>query len=63
MPGHHRPAGADPGREDDRELIGGPSFAENALRRELKRLQRAENKGKRFPKRESELRGGRPIGS
>lgn len=39
------------------------SFAENALRRELERLQKAENKGKAFPKRESELRGGRPIGS
>lgn len=39
------------------------SFAETALRRELERLQKAENKGKPFPKRESELRGGRPIGS
>ena len=39
------------------------SFAEKALRRELERLQKAENKGKVFPKRESELRGGRPIGS
>lgn len=39
------------------------SFAENALRRELERLQKGENKGKAFPKRESELRGGRPIGS
>ncbi len=39
------------------------SFAENALRRELERLQKAENKGKAFPKREGELRGGRPIGS
>ena len=39
------------------------SFAENALRLELERLQKAENKGKAFPKRESELRGGRPIGS
>ena len=39
------------------------SFAENALRRELERVQKAENKGRPFPKRESELRGGRPIGS
>lgn len=39
------------------------SFAENALRREIERLQKTENKGKVFPKRESELRGGRPIGS
>lgn len=39
------------------------SFAENALRRELERVQKVENKGKPFPKRESELRGGRPIGS
>ena len=39
------------------------SFAENALRRELERLKKAENNGKAFPKRESELRGGRPIGS
>jgi hypothetical protein len=39
------------------------SFADAALRLELERLQKAENKGKPFPKRESELRGGRPIGS
>lgn len=39
------------------------SFAESALRRELERLQKAENKGKPFPKREGKLRGGRPIGS
>lgn len=39
------------------------AFAENALRRELERLQKAENKGRAFPKRDSELRGGRPIGS
>jgi hypothetical protein len=38
-------------------------FAEDALRRELERLQKAESKGKPFPKRESDLRGGRPIGS
>lgn len=39
------------------------SFAETALRRELERLTKAENKGRPFPKRESELKGGRPIGS
>ncbi len=39
------------------------SFAEDALRHELEKLQKAEHKGKPFPKRESELRGGRPIGS
>jgi len=38
-------------------------FAEDALRRELERLQKAENRGRPFPKRESDLRGGRPIGS
>lgn len=39
------------------------AFAEAALRHELERLQKAENKGKPFPKREWDLRGGRPIGS
>ena len=39
------------------------SFAEAALRQELVRLQKAKNKGRPFPKRETELRGGRPIGS
>lgn len=38
-------------------------FAENGLRREVERLKRGRNRGKDFPKRESELRGGRPIGS
>jgi hypothetical protein len=38
-------------------------FAEGALRRELERFQKSENKGKPFPKRQSELQAGRPIGS
>lgn len=39
------------------------AFAENALRRELERLRREHNSGERFPRREGDLRGGRPIGS
>lgn len=37
------------------------SFAEDALRHELERLKKAANKGKPFPKRAGELKGGRPI--
>jgi hypothetical protein len=37
--------------------------AEGALRRELERLKEQYNDGEDFPPRESELRGGRPIGS
>ena len=37
------------------------AFAENALRDELERMQKQQNKGKPFPKRAGELRGGRPI--
>lgn len=39
------------------------SLAERALRVELERLQRERNKGRPFPPRSGELRGGRPIGS
>lgn len=39
------------------------SFAEQALRAEIERLKREHNKGRSFPKRDGELRGGRPIGS
>ena len=39
------------------------AFAERALRVEIERLKREHNKGRTFPKRDSELRGGRPIGS
>lgn len=39
------------------------SFAEQALQAEIERLKREHNKGRPFPKREGELRGGRPIGS
>jgi len=39
------------------------AFAENALRRELERLKKAENNGKPFPRLGEKLRGGRPIGS
>ena len=38
-------------------------FAEIALREKLEAIKKAENKGKAFPKRAGELRGGRPIGS
>lgn len=38
-------------------------LAENALRSELDRLRRKHTKGKPFPERTEELRGGRPIGS
>lgn len=36
-------------------------LAENAVRRELERLREEHNRGKAFPRREGELRGGRPI--
>ena len=39
------------------------SFAESAFRAELERLQKEANRGKPFPKREAQLRAGRPIGS
>jgi hypothetical protein len=39
------------------------SFAERAFRTEIERLKREHNKGRPFPKRDGELRGGRPIGS
>lgn len=38
-------------------------LAEDALRRELDRLRQQHTKGKPFPLRSSELRGGRPIGN
>ena len=38
-------------------------FAEDAFRLQLEALQKSANKGRPFPKREGELRGGRPIGS
>ena len=38
-------------------------LAENALRSELDRLRKKHTKGKPFPSRTEELRGGRPIGS
>jgi len=38
-------------------------LAENALRSELDRLREKYTKGKPFPERTEELRGGRPIGS
>lgn len=36
-------------------------LADEALRRELARLQRTSNHGDPFPPRQSELKGGRPI--
>ena len=38
-------------------------LAETALRKELDRLKKKHNREKDFPKRESGLKGGRPIGS
>lgn len=38
-------------------------LAENALRSEIFRLRKKYTKGKPFPERTEELRGGRPIGS
>lgn len=45
----------------DRLTLAG--FAEEALRDRLELLKKTRNKGKAFPRREGELRGGRPIGS
>jgi hypothetical protein len=36
-------------------------LAENAFRTELRRLQALYNNGQEFPRRDEELRGGRPI--
>jgi hypothetical protein len=38
-------------------------FAEDAFRQELERLTKEHHKGKPFPRREGDLKGGRPIGS
>lgn len=38
-------------------------LAEDALRREIERLRKKYTKGKPFPERTENLRGGRPIGS
>jgi len=37
------------------------AFVESAMRHELERLKKQQNKGKLFPQRSGELRGGRPI--
>ena len=39
------------------------AMAEDALEERLKKLRKTANKGKPFPKRVGQLRGGRPIGS
>jgi len=39
------------------------ALVEAGIRRELERLKKAENAGKPFPPRVSDLKGGRPIGS
>jgi hypothetical protein len=39
------------------------AFVENAMRHELERLKKKHNRGKPFPDRPRQLRGGRPIGS
>jgi hypothetical protein len=36
-------------------------LAENALRAELERLKKLYNQGQDFPRRDADLRGGRPI--
>lgn len=38
-------------------------LATRGLRAELERLKREHNEGKAFPRRQSDLKGGRPIGS
>jgi hypothetical protein len=38
-------------------------LCETALRRELERLRKTHGVGERFPKRDGDLKGGRPIGS
>jgi len=38
-------------------------LAENAIRREVKRLEKAHNRGKNFPRRGVDLKGGRRVGS
>lgn len=37
------------------------ALAENAIRRELKRLRKLHNDGEPFPRRQEDLKGGRPI--
>lgn len=37
------------------------AFAESAISRELKRLKKLHNNGEPFPKRQEDLKGGRPI--
>jgi len=50
-------------------LAGPPEFltlsglVESALRREVERLRKKHHKGKPFPQRPHDLRGGRPVGS
>ena len=50
-------------------LSGPPSrltlaaLAERGLERELSRLKKEHNRGRKFPPRDSDLKGGRPIGS
>lgn len=39
------------------------ALAEHALRRELERLRAKHRGGKPFPRRDADLKGGRPIGS
>ena len=38
-------------------------MVQTAIRTELERLEKAHNKGKPFPRRDYDLKGGRPIGS
>lgn len=39
------------------------ALVEAGIRREIERLKKTENAGKPFPRRASDLKGGRPIGS
>ncbi len=56
-------------RDATLHLAGPPEFlslstlVEFGLWKELKRLWKKHNKGKPFPKRPHDLRGGRPVGS
>lgn len=67
---YHLPEDLVEGLRDAALHLAGPpeyltlsNLVENALRSELERLRKKRNKGKPFPTRPHELRGGRPIGS
>ena len=66
----HLPAALLDGLRDAVVALSGPPLrltlahlAEEALRETLQELQKAHNRGKPFPRRGGELKGGRPIGT